>query len=113
MPGAVVSSDLAVGIALARTGGGVVTNVEPEFEDGRASWKVRIVKDGVRYDVYVDAATGQVVRFRQKDDDGRRGGNDDRGDNSGSGRGDDDHGGNSGPGGGHGDSGGGGNSGPG
>jgi uncharacterized membrane protein YkoI len=103
-PDATVSSELAVGIALNRTGGGAVTNVEAEFEHGRAAWKVRVVKDGVRYDVYVDAATGEIIRFRQQsedgrnngddngrddhggDDHGRHGGDDDRGGHGGSGR---------------------------
>jgi hypothetical protein len=95
-PGSPVSRGLAVDIALNATGGGTVTEVESEFEHGRAVWKVRIVKDGVRYDVYVDAATGEIIRFRNE------AGNDDRGDDHGDDRGGDDHGGNSGHGGGHG-----------
>ncbi|GIJ65458.1 PepSY domain-containing protein [Virgisporangium ochraceum] len=98
--GAVVPSDLAAAAALARVGGGTVTSVESEFEHGRAVWKVRIVKDGVRYDVHVDKETGAITRFENKgggrgDDDSGRSGHDD--DNSGSGRsgrgGGDDHGG--------------------
>jgi len=84
-PGAAVGSDLAVGIALNATGGGTVTEVEAEFEHGRAAWKVRIVKDGVRYDVYVDANTGEVIRFRNQVENGGNAGDDRRG-HGGSGR---------------------------
>ena len=70
---AMVGRDQAVSIALARVGGGTVTNVESEWEDGRAMWKVRIVKNGVRFDVYVDKATGQVMRLRQRSDGGGSG----------------------------------------
>ena len=53
-------------IALDRTGGGSVDEVENEFEHGRAAWKVRVVKDGIRYSVYVDKATGEIIRFRDE-----------------------------------------------
>jgi uncharacterized membrane protein YkoI len=74
--GEVVPSDLAAAAALAHVGGGTVTRIESEFEHGRAVWKVRIVKNGVRYDVHVDKATGAITRSKNKG-----------ADNSGSGRG--------------------------
>jgi uncharacterized membrane protein YkoI len=75
----VIDSALAIDIALGHVGGGVVTNVEREVEHGRLEWKVRIERNGNRYDVRVDTATGAITRVDAKDDDG------------GKGRGDDDH----------------------
>jgi uncharacterized membrane protein YgcG len=94
--GEVVPSDLAAAAALAHVGGGTVTRVESEVEHGRAVWKVRIVKNGVRYDVHVDKVTGAITRSESKGDNSGSGnsgsgnsGSDDRGgdDNSGSGKG--------------------------
>ncbi|MET8228193.1 PepSY domain-containing protein [Streptomyces sp. NPDC005301] len=59
-----VSSRHARAIALSHVGGGSVTKVEGEMEHGRAVWRVRIVRDGARYDVDVDANTGEVTRSR-------------------------------------------------
>ncbi|MFJ3224439.1 PepSY domain-containing protein [Streptomyces sp. NPDC086783] len=59
-----VSSRHARAIALSHVGGGSVTKVEAEMEHGRAVWSVRIVRDGARYDVDVDANTGEVTRSR-------------------------------------------------
>ncbi|HEX6681504.1 MAG TPA: PepSY domain-containing protein [Candidatus Limnocylindrales bacterium] len=61
-----MSRDRAEAIALARTSGGNVDEVENEFEHGRAAWKVRVVKDGIRYDVYLDKATGAIFRFENE-----------------------------------------------
>jgi len=58
--------DRAVAIALERTGGGNVDEVENEVEHGRAAWKVRVVKDGIRYSVYIDKADGAIIRFRDE-----------------------------------------------
>jgi hypothetical protein len=49
-------------IAVARVGGGEVTKVETEIEHGRLEWKIEVVRDGVAYDVRVDATTGDVTR---------------------------------------------------
>jgi hypothetical protein len=59
-----VSSRHARAIALSHVGCGSVTKVEAEMEHGRAVWSVRIVRDGVRYDVDVHANTGEVTRSR-------------------------------------------------
>jgi uncharacterized membrane protein YkoI len=52
--------------ALRATGGGKVTKIEAEYEHGRAVWKVRIVKDGKRHDLYVDRKSGKVTRHDVK-----------------------------------------------
>jgi Peptidase propeptide and YPEB domain len=63
---AAISRDRAIQIAFDRIGGGKLDEVEHEFEDGRAAWKVRIVKDGIRYSVYIDKANGEIFRFRDE-----------------------------------------------
>jgi uncharacterized membrane protein YkoI len=102
---AVLSADDAARLVRSRLGGGVVTEVEAEFEHGRPEWKVEITKDGVAYEIRIDATTGGVTRFETRDGDDRLGRDDDRGfDDHGRRHGaDDDHGSdddNSGPGGG-------------
>lgn len=58
--------------------GGTVHEVEREVEHGRLEWKVEITaRDGITYDVRVDAATGDFTRVDKDDDDGRHGGDDD------------------------------------
>ncbi|SDZ08478.1 Uncharacterized membrane protein YkoI [Micromonospora pattaloongensis] len=66
----------AAEIALARVGGGDVVKVEREVEHGRPAWHVRVMSGGARHDVYVDVATGDIVKASGRD--GRSGG-DDRG----------------------------------
>jgi len=101
-----VSAAEARRIALAEVGGGTVTKTEAEFEHGFSTWKVEVVRGGVEHDVYVDRATGTVVKADGDDrarDDRRddspthdanddKGGDRDRDDRDGDGRGsDDDH----------------------
>lgn len=84
-PAGSVSLERAVQIALATAGGGRLHELEREWEHGRSVWKVEVVKDGWEIEIYVDAATGGIVKTdRDKEDDGdrrgRHGGDDRRGD---------------------------------
>jgi uncharacterized membrane protein YkoI len=78
--GGAVSATDAEGLALAATGGGRVVRVEAETEHGLAVWSVRIVVNGVRYDLDVDRGTGEVLPHGHGADDGvagdRHGGGD-------------------------------------
>ncbi|MDQ0779676.1 hypothetical protein QF026_008142 [Streptomyces aurantiacus] len=56
-------------LALSHVGGGTLAEVEAETEHGRAVWSVKIVKDGVRYEVHVDRGSGAITRSRTKADD--------------------------------------------
>ncbi|BCJ63331.1 PepSY domain-containing protein [Polymorphospora rubra] len=67
--GDAVSAERAKEIALARTGGGTVEEVERDREHGRPVWEVEIDKGKVEYEVYVDRETGEIVKFEQDDDD--------------------------------------------
>jgi hypothetical protein len=63
-----LSISLARAEAIARraAGGGRVTKAESETEHGRPIWKIRVVVGGVQHDVYVDKASGAVVRDRTR-----------------------------------------------
>ncbi|ATO14768.1 hypothetical protein CO540_13795 [Micromonospora sp. WMMA2032] len=90
--GGTVSRQRAAEVALARTGGGRVTEVEAETEHGRPAWSVKVDRDGWRHEVKVDRGTGSVLEVereragaddrgrddsRDRDDDGSRGRDDD------------------------------------
>jgi uncharacterized membrane protein YkoI len=84
--GGAVSATDAEGLALAETGGGRVIRVEAETEHGNAVWSVRVVVNGVRYDLDVDRGTGAVLAHGHGADDnvsgdrrGGRSGSDDKG----------------------------------
>ncbi|MEV0719661.1 PepSY domain-containing protein [Asanoa sp. NPDC050611] len=70
-----IGAEKARQIALDRVGGGTVTEIESELEHGFATWKVEIVRGGVEFDVYVDRATGTIVKADA--DDRLSGGRDD------------------------------------
>ena len=76
-------------IALAEVGGGTVTKVESELEHGFSTWKIEVVRSGVEHDIYVDRATGDIVKADSKGRDDRGRGGDDRG-GDGGGHGSDD-----------------------
>jgi len=70
-------------IALAEVGGGTVTKTEGEFEHGFSTWKVEVVRGGVEHDIYVDRATGTIIKAdrddRVRDDSPTHDANDDKG----------------------------------
>ncbi|GAA1887268.1 PepSY domain-containing protein [Asanoa iriomotensis] len=72
-----IGSDEARRIALDRVGGGTVTEIESELEHGFATWKVEIVGGGVEHDIYVDRATGTIIKADRDERGGH--GSDDRG----------------------------------
>lgn len=105
-----LSAGDAADLVRKRLGGGVVHEVEAEYEHGRAEWEVEITKAGVRYDIRIDANTGVVTRIevdsrrgddrlgddrvgddRVGDDHGRHGDDDPPGDDHGGDHGGDDH----------------------
>jgi uncharacterized membrane protein YkoI len=93
-----ISAAEARRIALAEVGGGTVTKTEAEFEHGFSTWKVEVVRGGVEHDIYVDRATGTVIKAdaddRVRDDSATHDADDDKGgdrdDRGGHGRGSDD-----------------------
>ncbi|MGW3807805.1 PepSY domain-containing protein [Micromonospora sp. NPDC005113] len=73
--GAAVNEQRAGEIALARAGGGRITEVEAEQEHGRPVWSVEIIAGDIEHEVDVDRDNGTVVKAEQEsvddgDDDG-------------------------------------------
>lgn len=59
-----ISMEQAIGIALQRVPGEVV-KAELEFDDGNLLYEIEIrTTEGVKYEVKVDAVTGQVMRVK-------------------------------------------------
>lgn len=65
-----ISRAKAEQIALAAAGGGSVRESEMEFEEGALVWKIQVIAQNIRHDVYVDAHSGDVVRHRLSSADG-------------------------------------------
>ncbi|MDQ3735464.1 MAG: PepSY domain-containing protein [Actinomycetota bacterium] len=65
-----VTEEEARQIALDAVGGGQVTEVEQDDEDGRAVWKIKITApDGTEQKVTIDRASGEVVDIEVDTDD--------------------------------------------
>lgn len=67
--GGEVTEQQAREIALARVGGGTVTEVERDRDDNRPVWEVEIKWNGVEYDIDIDRETAEILEFDQDDDD--------------------------------------------
>ncbi len=78
-----VSRQRAGEIALARTGGGRIVEIEAEVEHGRPVWSVKVDLNGIRHEVEVDRGDGTVVRTDDHGGDRDRTGTDDRYDDHG------------------------------
>lgn len=52
--------------ALTRTGGGNVVKCELDYDDGRALYDVIVVNGAKRYDMDIDARTGNIYKFRER-----------------------------------------------
>jgi hypothetical protein len=78
-PAPTVGTETARLIALRSVGGGRVTKLERETEHGIPVYDVRVVRDGVRHDLHVDAFTGTLLRHRVDGDDHRGRGRDNGG----------------------------------
>jgi hypothetical protein len=60
--GANITAAEARKIALTKAGGGTVTKIESELEHGFSTWKIEVVTGGVAHDIYVDRATGAIIK---------------------------------------------------
>ena len=61
-----ISFERAVEIASARSGGGVVTQVEWELRYGRPSYTVKLIDYGRKHEVRIDGVTGEITRHESK-----------------------------------------------
>ncbi|MBV1759204.1 MAG: PepSY domain-containing protein, partial [Dethiosulfatibacter sp.] len=66
---ALIGHDEAIRIALEKSGGGTVVEFELEQDDSRYEYEIKIIKDGMEYEVEIDAMTGEVLKFEADDDD--------------------------------------------
>ena len=108
--GSGIGRSAAERIALRAVPGGRIESVERELEHGRLVWDVDVLRNGVEYDLHIDARSGIVVRMRtdradhraddgadhRADDGGRHHGEHPEDGRHGTGEGGDDHGGRSG-----------------
>jgi uncharacterized membrane protein YkoI len=65
--GAKISYERAREIALARVGGGVVREIDLDYERGRLVYDVEVRHNYREYEIKVDAATGEIVRYKIDD----------------------------------------------
>jgi beta-lactamase regulating signal transducer with metallopeptidase domain len=54
----------AAQIAIDAVGGGTVEKVEYEYKNGQSIFEVKTRHNGVKYEVYVDGTTGEVIRLK-------------------------------------------------
>lgn len=62
-----IISSKAQSIALARVGGGIVTKCKTDYEHRRLVYEVEIRYNGWEYEIDIDAATGEVVKYETDD----------------------------------------------
>jgi uncharacterized membrane protein YkoI len=62
-----IGHEKAIEIALGLTGGGVVEDIELDEDDGYYIYEIEIVKDGIEYDIEIDALTAKVLVFEIND----------------------------------------------
>lgn len=55
----------AMQAALAQVPGGVVTDIEFEYDDGQAAYKIKILMGGQEYEFRIDANTGEILKAEQ------------------------------------------------
>lgn len=63
---AVVTVDQAQQIALDKTGGGTILKIKQDYEAGRTVYEVDIIKDNSRYELEIDAVSGEIISYKQK-----------------------------------------------
>ena len=62
-----LSPEQAREAALARTGGGRVTEFDRDFkDDGREVYEIEIVHNGVEYELEINVATGEISKYEEK-----------------------------------------------
>lgn len=62
-----VSYERAKEIALAKVGGGTVKEIELDHENGRLVYEVEVKYNGMEYEMEIDAATGEILKYKIDD----------------------------------------------
>jgi len=60
-----ISYERAMELALERVGGGMIWDIELERQRGELIYEVEVRFNGIEYDVYINAATEEIIRFRE------------------------------------------------
>jgi uncharacterized membrane protein YkoI len=67
LPTTAVAFDNARKIALEKTGGGTVIDVQKEFKkDGRILYDVEVIDAGREFEIEIDAQTGAIIEYQEK-----------------------------------------------
>lgn len=61
-----ITAKKAKEVALERAGGGAVVKCKLNFENGRKVYEIDIVDGGVRYEMDVSVADGEILKYQQK-----------------------------------------------
>lgn len=64
-----ISATQVSDIARRETGGGAVKEIELDSDDGLRYYEVEIIDGNTKYELEIDAANGNVLKFEQDDDD--------------------------------------------
>lgn len=62
-----ISYEKAKDIAIAKVGGGTVRGIDLDYEGGRPVYEIEVRYGSREYEVYVDASTGEIVRYKMDD----------------------------------------------
>ena len=62
-----ISYERAKEIAIAKVGGGTVKEIELDRENGRLVYEVEVKYNGREYEIDIDAATGEIVKYKVDD----------------------------------------------
>ena len=67
----IISVEEARRIALSLTGGGTIksVNLDDDDDDDEAEYEIEIIKDGIEYEIEIDAYTGRILDFDKDDED--------------------------------------------
>lgn len=65
--GATISYERAKEIALAKVGGGTVTEIELDRKNGQLVYEVEVKYNGMEYEIDVNAATGEILKYKIDD----------------------------------------------
>ena len=61
-----ITGERAKQIALVKTAGGTVIEMEWELKRGRAQYELEIINSGMKYEMKLDSATGEIIEYKEK-----------------------------------------------
>ena len=61
-----ITGTRAMQIALTRSGGGTVIEMDWELKKDRAQYDVEIFRSGTKYEIKIDFSTGEIIKHKEK-----------------------------------------------